>query len=120
MPYLLTGTPIPHELLKTHLFTEVVPADRVVATALEWAKKVTEAAPDAVWATKEQINLTKDAKGVHGAVSESLGSDMMSDLFAGHNHREGLNSFVEVSRPLSFAPLNLFFFARLTVYTDAP
>ncbi|GAA5838029.1 hypothetical protein JCM3766R1_004180 [Sporobolomyces carnicolor] len=95
VPYLLTGTPIPHELLKTHLFTEVVPADRVVATALEWAKKVTEAAPDAVWATKEQINLTKDAKGVHGAVSESLGSDMMSDLFAGHNHREGLNSFVE-------------------------
>ncbi|GAA5958507.1 hypothetical protein JCM3765_007901 [Sporobolomyces pararoseus] len=100
-PYLLTGVPIPQELLKTHLFTEVVPADKVLPTALEWAKKVTAAAPDAVWATKEQINLTKDAKGVHGAVSESLNSQQMTDLFAGENHREGLNSFVE-KRPTVF------------------
>ncbi|GAA6063757.1 hypothetical protein JCM10212_002709 [Sporobolomyces blumeae] len=94
-PYLLTGEVIPPALLKQHLFTEVVPAEQVVPTALKWAQKIVAACPDAVWATKDQINLTKDAKGVHAAVAESLTGKLITDLFAGSNHREGLNSFVE-------------------------
>ncbi|GAA5923240.1 enoyl-CoA hydratase/isomerase family protein [Sporobolomyces koalae] len=102
-PYLLSGVPIPAELLKHHLFADVVPADKVLPVALEWAKKVTAAAPDAVWATKAQINSVKDGKGVWQAVAESLESDQMTDLFAGANHREGLDSFVQ---------------KRATVFTD--
>lgn len=106
-PYLLTGVPIPQELLKGHLFTEVVPADKVVSTALEWAKKVTAAAPEAVWATKQQIVSTKDGKGVWNAVNASLNGPDMSDVFASFNHREGLNSFVEVSFSPFSIPRNL-------------
>jgi hypothetical protein len=97
VPYLLTGSFIPPDLLKTHLFTEVASADKVLEVALGWAKKVTTAAPDAVWVTKEQINLTKEGKGVWGTVNESLQSQMTDDLFQSANHHEGLNSFVEVS-----------------------
>lgn len=96
-PYLLTGVPIPQDLLKGHLFTDVVPGDKVLSTALEWAQKVTSAAPDAVWVTKQQINSIKDGKGVWKAVQQSLDSSDMTDLFAGFNHKEGLNAFVEVS-----------------------
>ncbi|GAA6020763.1 hypothetical protein JCM11491_003523 [Sporobolomyces phaffii] len=101
VPYLLTGTPIPPDLLKTHLFAQVVPADKVVETALEWAKKITAAAPEAVMVTKEQINLTKQGRGVWGTVDESLQSTMTDDLFKSANHHEGLNSFVE-KRPTAF------------------
>ncbi|GAA5859749.1 hypothetical protein JCM1840_006437 [Sporobolomyces johnsonii] len=97
-PYLLTGVPIPSHLLKTHIFTEVVPAEQVVQTALEWAARVVAASPDAIWVTKEQINLLKEGKGVKQVVSESLASELSDALFAGENHKEGLNAFVEKRR----------------------
>lgn len=61
-PYLLTGTVMPAHLLKQHLFTDCVPAADVMPKALEWASKVVECSPDAVWVTKEQINLYKDGE----------------------------------------------------------
>ncbi|BGP12680.1 hypothetical protein JCM10213v2_000597 [Rhodosporidiobolus nylandii] len=100
LPYLLTGTPIPQALLKTHLFTEVVPADSVLPTALEWARKITAASPEAVWATKEQVNLHKEGKGMNEVVMESIGAELSQRLYTGENIKEGLSSFVERRHPI--------------------
>lgn len=94
-PYLLTGLPIPHHLLVQHLFTEVVPHSKVLSTALVWAKKVTEASPDAVWVTKEQINLWKDGLGINEVVSESMKQPFTDSMYDGENCEEGLRSFNE-------------------------
>lgn len=58
-PYLLSGTVMPPHLLKQFVFTDLVPAHEVMPKALEWASKIVECSPDAVWVTKEQINLFK-------------------------------------------------------------
>lgn len=63
VPYLLAGIPFPQHLLEQHVFTEVVPKAKVLDTALDWARKITSASPDAVWVTKEQINYARDGLG---------------------------------------------------------
>ncbi|GAA5826911.1 hypothetical protein JCM11251_002156 [Rhodosporidiobolus azoricus] len=104
-PYLLTGQPIPQTILETHLLTEVVPSDQVLPTALAWAKKVTDASPEAVWLTKEQINLHKAGLGINDVVMKSIESELSYKLFRGENIKEGLKSFVE---------------KRVPVWTDPP
>jgi hypothetical protein len=97
-PYLLTGAPIPQHILETHLLTEVVEADKVLPTALRWAKEITAASPEAVWTTKEQINLHKAGLGVNDVVGASFDSELSQRLYRGDNIKEGLRSFVEVRR----------------------
>lgn len=96
-PYLLSGGVIPHHLLVQHLFTEVVTPAKVLSTALNWAKKICDASPDAVWVTKEQINLWKDGLGVNEIVTASMGQDQTAEMYIGENCEEGLRSFSEVS-----------------------
>lgn len=96
VPYLLTGNPIPQRVLETHIFTEVVPADQVLPTALKWAKQITDASPEAVWVTKEQINMHKTGMGVGDIVYASLDTEQSQKLYRGANIQEGLRSFVEV------------------------
>ncbi|EGU13286.1 Enoyl-CoA hydratase/carnithine racemase [Rhodotorula toruloides ATCC 204091] len=100
VPYLLTGNPIPQHILETHVFTEVVPADQVLPTALKWAKQITEASPEAVWVTKEQINMHKTGMGVGDIVYASLDTEQSQKLYRGANIQEGLRSFVEKREPI--------------------
>lgn len=95
-PYLLTGEPIPWRILETHVFTEVVPVDQVQDAALRWAKSITEASPEAVWVTKEQINLTRDGNSLQEVVIKSLETEQSERLYVGDNLKEGLKAFVEV------------------------
>ncbi|GAA5891041.1 hypothetical protein JCM6882_006397 [Rhodosporidiobolus microsporus] len=99
-PYLLTGQPLPQSLLETHLFTEVVPAEQVLPTALAWAKKLTAASPEAVWATKQQINLHKAGNGINEVVMKSIETELSQKLYRGDNIKEGLRSFVEKRNPV--------------------
>jgi hypothetical protein len=96
-PYLLTGEPIPHHLLAAHIFTEVVPTNEVLPAALRWAAKLVDASPEAVWATKEHINLHKDGLGVSAVVDAALETEVSKHVYRGENIQEGLRAFVEVS-----------------------
>jgi hypothetical protein len=95
-PYLLAGLPIPQRLLEQHVFTTVVQKHKVLPTALEWAARIVACSPDAVWVTKEQINLVKDGKGINEIVRESMNSELAAAMYDGENLKEGLRSFVEV------------------------
>ncbi|GAA6004301.1 hypothetical protein JCM10207_000658 [Rhodosporidiobolus poonsookiae] len=95
VPYLLTGEPIPPALLEAHVLTEVVPAAQVLPRALDWAKRITQASPEAVWTTKQQFNLVKSGRGIHEVVKESLETELSKNLYSGENIKEGLRSFVE-------------------------
>lgn len=54
---------------------------------------------DAVWVTKEQINLYKDGKGIQEIVKASMESEQAIAMYSGDNLKEGLKAFVEVSSP---------------------
>lgn len=45
VPYLLTGNPMPQHILEANVFTEVVPPEQVLTTALKWAAQVVECSP---------------------------------------------------------------------------
>ncbi|GAA5865503.1 hypothetical protein JCM8547_001268 [Rhodosporidiobolus lusitaniae] len=100
VPFLLTGQSIPQRLLETHVITEIVPADQVLPTALKWAKDLTLASPEAVWATKAQVNLHKQGRGINEVVIESIDSELSQRLYRGDNIKEGLKSFAEKRKPV--------------------
>ncbi|KAL8293362.1 hypothetical protein RQP46_000063 [Phenoliferia psychrophenolica] len=92
-PYLVTGQNIPDHLLKTHLFTDVVPAAQVLATAHRWGQAIVDCSPDAVQVTKVQKNIFMEGKGWKEVVEEGLRRN--GGVFAGENARDGLRAFVE-------------------------
>lgn len=51
---------------------------------------------DAVWVTKEQVNLYKDGKGIQEIVKASMESEQAEAMYGGENLKEGLKAFVEV------------------------
>ncbi|KAK4054925.1 hypothetical protein OIV83_000849 [Microbotryomycetes sp. JL201] len=99
VPYLLTGEPFPQHLLAGSVLTDVVSADKVLPTALDWAKRIIAASPDAVQVTKNQINLFKDGNGIHDVVYKSLDTEQAQALYSGYNLKEGLKAFVEKRQP---------------------
>lgn len=95
--YLLSGEPVRDEHLVSHIYAELVgTADEAVERALEWARRITSSAPDAVWATKEQIVFAKEGAGVTECVERGIKSELSEALFASENYKEGLRAFVEV------------------------
>lgn len=104
VPYLLTGNPIPTNLLEHVVFTEVVPVDKVQDAALRWALDVVDNSPEAVWVTKEQVNLTRDGNSLQEVVIKSLETEQSERLYVGENLKEGLKAFVEVRLPLASSP----------------
>ncbi|KAL8293367.1 hypothetical protein RQP46_000068 [Phenoliferia psychrophenolica] len=96
-PYLVTGQNIPDHLLKTHLFTDVVPAAQVLATAHRWAQAIVDCSPDAVQVTKVQKNIFMEEEGLKEVVEEGLRRN--GGVFAGENARDGLRAFVEKRNP---------------------
>ncbi|GAA5914236.1 hypothetical protein JCM8208_001530 [Rhodotorula glutinis] len=100
VPYLLTGNPIPTNLLEHVVFTEVVPGDKVQDAALRWALDVVENSPEAVWVTKEQVNLTRDGNSLQEVVIKSLETEQSERLYVGDNLKEGLKAFVEKRKPV--------------------
>ena len=103
VPYLLAGIAVPEPLLRAHVLTEVVEKKDVMASALKWAKLVTECSPDAVWVTKEQVNLHKDGLGIQEVIKASVESEQSIETYKGANLKEGLVAFTEVRG--SFSPL---------------
>ncbi|GAA5926301.1 hypothetical protein JCM3775_000981 [Rhodotorula graminis] len=100
VPYLLTGNPIPTNLLEHVVFTEVVPADKVQDAALRWALDIVDNSPEAVWVTKEQVNLTRDGNSLQDVVIKSLETEQSERLYVGENLKEGLKAFVEKRKPV--------------------
>lgn len=96
VPYLLTGEPFPPHLLAQHVFTSIVPTSQVLSTAVDWASRIVSCSPDAVWVTKDQINLWKDGNGIQQIVQESARTEQALALYDGENLKEGLKAFVEV------------------------
>jgi enoyl-CoA hydratase/carnithine racemase len=65
--------------------------------ALRWAREIIECSPDAVSATKEQINFaTMDGLGVREVVEHSARDPDTSATYDGKNQREGLQAFTDV------------------------
>ncbi|ORY80216.1 ClpP/crotonase-like domain-containing protein [Leucosporidium creatinivorum] len=80
----------PTHLLAQHVFTSVVSTSQVLSTAIEWASRIVSCSPDAVWVTKEQINLWKDGKGIQEIVQESAKTEQALALYDGENLKEAL------------------------------
>ena len=53
---------------------EVVPKDRVLSAALEWAKKILEASPDSVQASKRALLLANQVADVEEVVIKTTES----------------------------------------------
>jgi 1,4-dihydroxy-2-naphthoyl-CoA synthase len=122
---------MPPHLLKQFVFSDLVPANEVMPKALEWAEKIVECSPDAVWVTKEQINLYKDGtparhctckdsfvdepgnpvvysgKGVNEVVLDSMDTERAQVTYDGENMKEGLRAFVEKRKPMWTDPPRL-------------
>lgn len=94
-PYLITGITIPPPLLDKHLFTSIEPPHLVLPTAQQWAQNLCAGAPDAVQASKDQMNLWKKGIGLEGSVKEGLRRN--AAVFGGANTLEGTRALSEVS-----------------------
>ena len=64
---------------------EVVPKDRVVPAAIEWAKRIVEASPDSVRATKRALLMTNQIADVEELLVTHADSKEMKALYAGEN-----------------------------------
>jgi len=86
------------ECLALGLVSRVVPDDRLMATALEWAHEIAENAPLAVQATKRMMRLGLDE--TYETTVDHL-AVYLSPLFASDDFKEGVASFLE-RRPPQF------------------
>lgn len=74
----------------------VVPAARVLPTALALAAQIAANSPDAVQCTKRGLLLAAGGGGDEGAVLALARSGETARVFGGSNIGEGLKAFVEV------------------------
>jgi len=99
---LLTGRNIPAKEAKErfNIVNSVVPQKQVMATALDWAKQITDCSPEAVQYTKAAMsNVTLDAMGDNEAVKAAVNSKYCDWLYGGKNIGEGLAAFSERRDP---------------------
>lgn len=84
------------EALRLGLVNTVVPHDRLMAETQAWAQEISSNAPLAVQATKRMMRLGLDESfeaNVHHVYLQLL------PLFASHDFREGIQSFLEKREP---------------------
>ncbi len=97
MEFLLTAEQFPAErALALGLLNEVVPQDRLMATAVSWAKRILANAPLAVQATKESV-IRGSAVTLEGAYA--IESELSQRVFATEDAKEGPKAFKEKREP---------------------
>ncbi|MEA2626805.1 MAG: enoyl-CoA hydratase [Candidatus Binatota bacterium] len=91
------GEPIDAETALRHgLANEVVPVDRVLDTALEWAARLAARPPLAIRAAKELVRASGSGDLASGLDAEQRA---VGFLFGTEDGREGIRAFVEKRRP---------------------
>jgi enoyl-CoA hydratase/carnithine racemase len=97
MDLLLTGRLIDAaEAARIGLVNRVVPADRLMAWAVETAELIAANSPGAVQAVKEQISTTL---ALHARSREALDQELGDRVRASPHFREGVRAFLEKRRP---------------------
>ncbi|KAJ3550613.1 hypothetical protein NM688_g5032 [Phlebia brevispora] len=86
---------------------EVVPKDRLIHKALEWAQRIIENSPDAVQATKRALVLSKQIADVEEVVIRHTQSQEMLRQYGGDNIKIGLKAFAERRKPVWKNPVKL-------------
>ncbi|KAF8346096.1 enoyl-CoA hydratase/carnithine racemase [Amanita rubescens] len=84
----------------------VVPADKVLSTAIDLAKEITRNSPDAVQSTKVALLLAQKY-GVEEAFRTHVWSLESKRVYEGDNIKEGLRAFVEKRAPKWTNPAKL-------------
>ncbi len=95
---LLTGRPIDaEEAYRIGLVNKVVPQDKLMPTAKEWAEVICRAAPLAVRAAKEAM-----IRGYSMTLEEGLRleNSLEAYLFGTEDFTEGTSAFVEKRKPI--------------------
>lgn len=99
MDMCLTGRQIDAaEALRAGLVARVVPADQLLATALESAEKIASYAPSAVKMVKEAVNLAYETTLAEGVRAERR---LFHASFALEDRKEGMAAFIQ-KRPARF------------------
>ena len=82
--------------LELGLLNAVVPADEVLDTALDWARRILVNGPLAVRATKESV-----VRGMKGTLRDAykIESELSGQVFASHDAKEGPKAFAEKRTP---------------------
>src|SRR5262245_40804960 len=97
MELLLTGNLITaEEAARIGLVNRVLPADTLMAWALETAEVIAANSPSAVQAVKEQISTTMAA---HALSREALDQALGDRVRAGPHFKEGVAAFLEKRKP---------------------
>ncbi|KAH8926924.1 ClpP/crotonase [Atractiella rhizophila] len=92
----LIGEPIPYtEAQKWGIINEVVPAAKVLPTALQWAEKLRENCPESVQLSKKSIWATKNGHGMQSVIEGIAKSGTYGNMILSKNHLEGLRAFSE-------------------------
>lgn len=97
MEFLLTAEAFPaRRALELGLINEIVEADRLMARAGEWARRILANAPLAVQATKESV-----IRGLNGTLADAYGieQDLSREIFASEDAKEGPRAFREKRDP---------------------
>ena len=68
---------------------EVVPKDKVLSAAVEWAKKIIENSPDSVQATKRALLLANQIDDVEQVVIKHVETEEMKRLYHSDNMKVG-------------------------------
>lgn len=97
--FALTGKNIDaHTAEKWGLVNKVVPQDRLLDEAIEWAKQIAEISPDSIICTRAMLREGWTTADVVEATAVS-GKREWRELQRGENMREGLNAFNEKRVP---------------------
>jgi enoyl-CoA hydratase len=83
--------------LELHIVNEIVPVDKVLSTAKEWAKKLASKPPVALQMLKLAVNTGSNTDIESGLIIESA---CFGNAFSTEDRKEGLNAFVEKRKPV--------------------
>lgn len=98
MEFLLTAEAFPaSRALELGLLNEIVPEDRLMERAFEWARRITVNAPLAVQATKESV-----IRGMSTTLHEAYGieQELSTTIFSTEDAKEGPKAFTEKRPPV--------------------
>ena len=100
MEIALTGEPVPAaDALRWGLVNRVVPADQVLATALELAEKVAANAPGSLRTSKKMIRASLGLGTAWDRDVRALQADEIEKMFTSADALEGANAFAEKRQP---------------------